>query len=291
MKILIFGGNGFIGSRIASAARAAGHEVVVATRRAAGDDVNADFLAPATNWAAIVSTADAVINAVGVLRASARDHQKIHADSPAAIAATCAALKKPFLHISALGLDRAKDTPYFRSKRAGEEAIRAANAAAILLRPSVIFGSDSDATKLLLLQAGLPLLPLPRHTGAIAPIHVDDVAALVLCLIGTVRALGCDVDAVGPASMSMGEYIATLRHACGHGRALTVTVPNALLRGGFHATACLGARTMVPEALDLLEHTHTGDARMFVRWMRRLPRDAGEFLPAVCKAPLGATSH
>jgi uncharacterized protein YbjT (DUF2867 family) len=285
---LIIGGKGFIGSHVAEAARAVGHQVVCASRHAAEGEVACDFLRDTEPcvWRERIASFDAVINTVGVLRASADAHHRTHAQTPAAIAATCAEMKKPFLHVSMLGLDDAAATPYFQSKRDGEAAIRAVNAGAIIVRPSVVFGADSAAGKLILLQAVMPLLVAPKRSGTVAPIHVDDLAALIVCLAGTVRALGCDVDAVGSKEMSMDEFIATLRHLRGHSRAHVMHAPNALLRAGLRVTAALGLRTIVPEALDLIEHHHTGEARMFVRWLRHAPRPVTDFLPPQRKAVL-----
>lgn len=292
MKILITGGKGFIGSHVAEAARVAGHHVVRASRHAAEGEDECDFLRDTDSsvWRERIAPFDVVINTVGILRASAGIHHRIHAQTPAAIAAACAEMKKPFLHISMLGLDDAAATPYFQSKRDGEAAIRAVNAGAIIVRPSVVFGADSAPGKLMLLQAAMPLLLAPKQAGLIAPIHVDDLAALIVCLAGTVRALGCDVDAVGSSTMSMDAFIATLRELRGHARAHVMHAPNALLRAGLRATAAIGMRTIVPEALDLLEHQHTGDARMFVRWMRRAPREVRDFLPPLQK-PVLARPH
>lgn len=286
MKMLITGGKGFIGSHVAEAARAAGHEVICASRHPASGEIACDFLndTEPSHWRDRIAPFDVVINTVGVLRAPADTHRRIHTQTPAAIAAACAEMKKPFLHVSMLGLDAAAATPYFQSKRDGEAAIRAINAGAIIVRPSVVFGADSAAGKLMLLQAAMPLLIAPKRAGAIAPIHVDDLATLIICLAGTVRALGCDVDAVGSRTMSMDEFIATLRELRGQSPAHIMHAPNALLRAGLCVAAAMGMKTIVPEALDLLEHQHTGDARMFVRWMRHAPRDVKDFLPPLSKA-------
>ncbi len=282
MNIFIVGGNGFIGRHIVSAAIAQGHQVVRGVRLEQMEpngtracDMQHDVAAK--TWLPRLTNIDAVINCVGVLRASIDVMQSTHCDSPAALAAACAELKKPFLHVSALGLDQAADTPYFVSKRDGEAAVRAAHSGAIIVRPSLVFGHDSPATQLLLMQSNLPVLCLPAETKAIAPIHVDDLAALCLSLIGTVRALGCDVDAVGSKECTVADYVQTLRTARGHPRATLVCVPNRWMRMGLKCAAFCGARTITPEALDMMEHDHTGDARAFTRWMRRPPAAIAAF--------------
>lgn len=282
MKLLIVGGNGFIGRHIADAAIKRGHYVVRGVRLSrmeARDTVNCNMQRDieAETWLPRLANIDAVINCAGVLRAPKDVQQAVHCDAPAALAAACAELKKPFLHVSLLGLNHAANTPYFTTKRAGEDAVRAAHSGAIIVRPSVVFGRDSPATQLLLMQSHLPVLCLPTDTKAIAPIHVDDLAALCLSLIGTVRALGCDVDAVGAEECSVASYVQTLRTARGNPRAALVRVPNRWMRMGLKCAAFCGARAITPEALDLMEHDHTGDARAFTRWMRRAPAAMAAF--------------
>ncbi len=284
MKVLIIGGRGFIASHIAAALVRQGHEPVRALREVPevlnSGEIACDVsqMTTVAAWLPLLANVQAVINTAGILHASPQQHQRIHCDAPAALAAACATLKKPFLHISALGLDVAKPTPYFAARRDGEIAIRMANSAAIIVRPSLVFGAESAATKLMLLQAKLPFLVQPENTKAVAPIHVDDLAKLCITLISTLRALGCDVDAVGQTQLSIADYINALRQALHHKPAPVLHVPNSVMRAGLHCSAWLGAKTLVPEALDLLEHAHVGDAHQYVRWMHHAPRPISAFL-------------
>ncbi len=284
MKILIIGGKGFIGRHIAQACRAQGHTVLLAVRKAAPEDIACDLQRDITSevWEQRIKTVDAVINCVGLLHGSADAMQAVHCDAPVAIAKACAQHSKPFLHISVLGLQHAAQTPYFTSKRAGEERIRTVNAATIIVRPSVVFGMDSPASTWLMLQARLPLLTLPRDTQPIAPVHVDDLAALCARLIGTMRALGADVDCVGTQTMSMETYLKALREAfVTRQRADNVKVlhvPNRLMRLGLVTAGMAGAATLRTEALDLLEHAHVGNPHDFERWMHYKPRPVASFV-------------
>jgi nucleoside-diphosphate-sugar epimerase len=284
MNVLIVGGHGFVASHIAAMLLRHGHTPVLAVRRARTDskllEIPCDLntLLTAAAWQPLLANVHAVINAAGLLRGTPLAHQHVHCDAPAALAAACAALKKPFLHISALGLDNAKSTPYFNSKRDGEVAIRMANSAAIIVRPSLLFGAESAATKLMLLQARLPFLVQPGNTKFVAPLHVDDLAKLCITLISTLRALGCDVDALGQSTLSMADYINALRHAMHRKPAPIMHLPNWVMRFALQGSAWLGARTLVPEALDLMEHAHVGDAHHYVRWMHHAPRPISAFL-------------
>ena len=285
MNILIVGGNGFIGRHIAARCRLDGHFTMLGVRKYAGQqgEIYCNMLTDmdVATWLPRLEKIDAVINTVGLLHASAAEFQAVHVDAPAALASACATLKKPILHVSMLGLQHAADTDYFQSKRRGEDAVRAAHSGAIIVRPSLVFGRDSPATQLLLMQSYLPVLCLPSDTKNIAPIHVDDLAALCLSLIGTVRALGCDVDCVGAEECSIASYVQALRQARGRSRAAVINVPNRWMRVGMECAAFCGARTITPEALDLMEHEHTGDKRAFTRWMRRQPQAIAAFQTVV----------
>lgn len=284
MNVLIVGGHGFIASHIAATLVRHGHTPILAVRHPSlnGKMVelgcNLNTMLNAAVWQPLLENVQAVINAAGILRGSAQHHQQVHCDAPAALAAACAAAKKPFLHISALGLDNAKATPYFNSKRDGEVAIRMANSAAIIVRPSLVFGAESTATKLMLSQARLPFLVQPAISKPVAPIHVDDLAKLCITLINTMRALGCDVDAAGQKNLSLGEYINALRQAMHYKPAPIGHLPNSLIRAALQLSAWLGAKILVPEALDLMEHAHVGDAHQYVRWMHHQPRPISTFL-------------
>ncbi|MBI3715677.1 MAG: sugar nucleotide-binding protein [Betaproteobacteria bacterium] len=282
MKILIIGARGFIGRHIEQACQAQGFQVVRGVRNASTSEIDCDLVRDTdkTVWLPRLIGIDGVINCVGLLHAEADTLQAVHCDAPAAIAAACASAKVPFVHISVLGLAHAPDTPYFRSKQLGDEAIRAVNSAAILVRPSLVFGTDSPSSQLLLLQARLPVFFLPADTRPVAPIHVDDLAALCLCLIGTLRAYGCDVDGVGEVEMSIADYMQKLRAFGHHDEARVVPVPNQWMRFALSATALCGAKTLRPEALDLMEHQHTGKAHTFARWMHRPPRPVERFQAA-----------
>ncbi len=282
MKILIIGARGFIGRHIAKACKEQGYQFVRGVRgmrKGAAPDIACDLLFDTDKsvWLPRLIGIDGVINCVGLLHADPETMNTVHCDAPAALAAACAEMKVPFVHISVLGLDHAADTPYFQSKQKGDDAIRRANTAATIVRPSLVFGADSPSSKLLLLQSKLPVFFLPADTRPVAPIHVDDLAALCLCLIGTLRAYGCDVDGVGEVQMSIADYMQKLRAANDHGEAHVVPVPNSWMRLALSAAALCGAKTLRPEALDLMEHAHVGKAHTFARWMHRPPRPVEAF--------------
>jgi uncharacterized protein YbjT (DUF2867 family) len=280
MRILLIGSNGFIARHIRHALMAEGHRVTGAARKPRGGDLACDLgrdVSPDV-WRPRIQPFDAVINCAGLLDGSRAALQAVHAVAPAAIAAACAESRKPFLHVSVLNLDGARCAPYSETKRAGEEAVRHAYPGAIIVRPSVVFGQGSPAARMALMQARLPVMVIPQDTGLIVPIHVDDLAALCATLIGTVRAQGVDVDAVGTAAMTMEEYLQALRKSMGPAPASVIRLPNAWFRAALKLTGALGLPNLNPALLDVMEHRHTGHPQHFLRWMRRDPLPVSEFL-------------
>jgi NADH dehydrogenase len=191
-KVVVFGGNGFIGSHIIAQLAAEGVRVVVPTRRperaahlillpgvqVVACDIGKDDLAPLLQGAA------AAINLVGVLYSHrgtpyGPEFKHAHVEIPRRVVAACAAAGVPrYLHMSALGADIQGSSMYQRSKADGEVAARAEpSVAATIFRPSVVFGPEDNFLNMFArLQKHLPLVPLACADAEFQPIYVGDVA-------------------------------------------------------------------------------------------------------------------
>ena len=83
------------------------------------------------------------------------------------------------VHVSAI-CDPGSGSEYAKSKRAGEEAVRAAFPDAAIMRPSVIFGAeDQFFNRFAAMARFAPVLPLVGADTRFQPVYVDDVAAAV----------------------------------------------------------------------------------------------------------------
>jgi NADH dehydrogenase len=82
------------------------------------------------------------------------------------------------VHLSAIGADAASPSRYARAKAAGEAAVAAACPEAVILRPSVVFGTDDGFFNRFAGMARLmPLvLPLVGAGTRFQPVWVEDVA-------------------------------------------------------------------------------------------------------------------
>ncbi len=220
----VFGGTGFIGRQIVQELARAGYTVKVATRV----PERAFFLKTAGNVGQIVPVAceyddddslmqavagcDAVVNCIGILfeRGRRSKFSALHAELPARIAAACTAEGvERFVHISALGADRAA-SKYAQSKYRGEEGVLASFPTATILRPSVVFGpGDEFFAMFARLAVYLPALPLVGGGKTkFQPVYVGDVAdavlqALTLPELSAASPLGTVYELGGPEILTL----------------------------------------------------------------------------------------
>jgi len=239
--VVMFGGSGFVGRYIAQALLAQGVRVRFAER----DPRRAWFLKPQGNLgqtqfvaadvtkpasvAQAVRGADAVINLVGVLQGA---FDKIHLQGARAVAEAAAAAGVPTLvHVSAIGADAGSPSAYGRSKGLGEAAVRQAFPAAVILRPSIVFGrEDQFINRFAALIRMLPLLPVIRGATKFQPVYVGDVAqAAVKALLEPAAHAGKTYELGGPQVLTMAELNAWIAAETGRSP-MMLPVPDALAK-------------------------------------------------------------
>jgi uncharacterized protein YbjT (DUF2867 family) len=190
--VTIFGGSGFVGRYVARRMAKLGWRVRVATR----DPNTAGFVRPygvvgqvepvfanirddATVRAALAG-ATAAVNCVGTFDARGRNSfQAVQADGAARVARLAAdGGVARLVHLSAIGADAESPSLYGQSKAVGEKAVTDAMPDALILRPSVIFGTEDEFFNRFAGMARLgPVLPIVGADRLFQPVWVDDVAA------------------------------------------------------------------------------------------------------------------
>ena len=198
--VTIYGGSGFIGRYIARRMAKEGWRVRVAVRR----PNEAIFVRPYgvvgqvepvfcnirddASVRAVMQGADAVVNCVGVLSEVGKNgFEAVQAEGAARIARIAAELGVgQLVQLSAIGADADSASAYARSKAAGEAAVREAFPAAVILRPSVVFGSeDQFFNRFAAMSRFGPILPVVGAETKFQPVYVDDVAqAAVKAVLG-----------------------------------------------------------------------------------------------------------
>ncbi len=220
--VTIFGGSGFVGRHVVRALAKRGYRIRVAVRR---PDL-AGHLQPLGNVGQIsfvqanlryrrsvdraVDGADHVINCVGVLFESGRNTFEAVQDFGArAVAEAARATGATLTHISAIGADASSQSSYARTKGRAEAAILETLPAAVILRPSIIFGpEDGFFNKFAEMARFSPVLPLiGGGKTRFQPVYVTDVAEAVARSVdgkltgGTIYELG------GPQVLSFRECL------------------------------------------------------------------------------------
>lgn len=202
--VTIYGGSGFVGRYIARRLANEGWRVRVAVRR----PNEAMFVKPYgvvgqvepilcnirddASVAAVMHGADAVVNCVGVLNELGKNEfdavQAEGAERIARIAAEQGVAR--MVHISAIGADADSSSEYSRTKAQGEAGVLAHMPNAVILRPSIVFGTEDQFFNRF---AGMtrmgPFLPLVGAETKFQPVYVDDVAkAAVQGVLGQAEA-------------------------------------------------------------------------------------------------------
>jgi NADH dehydrogenase len=141
---------------------------------------SASIVHPSADLARALDGADAAANLVGILfETGSQRFSALQAEGAGAVAeAVAKAGIRRFVHLSAIGADRESPSLYARSKAEGEARVLAAIPAAVILRPSIVFGpEDQFFNRFAELSQFLPALPLigGGHTR-FQPVFVGDVA-------------------------------------------------------------------------------------------------------------------
>lgn len=286
-RVLVLGADGFIGRAVCAALLARGHRPLRGIRRGHGKappdagNVWIDFGADISPeiWPPRLGGVDAVINTVGIfVEHGAQTFERIHVAAPRALFQACRhAGVRRVVQVSALGADEMAGTAFHRSKRTADEALHALlPTQGVVVRPSLVFGMRGASSRMLAMLALLPLTPLPEGGAAhVQPIHVDDLASLLVRL-ATMPQVGVPtVDAVGPRALSLAAYLAVLRESLGAGPLRIVPLKAATLG---RLAAIFGGRWISRDALTMLARGNTADAAAVTRLLGRQPRDPARFL-------------
>ena len=203
--VTIFGGSGFVGRYIGRRMAKEGWRVRVAVRRPnealfvrpyGGPGQVEPVLCNIRDDASVRSAmlgAAAVVNCVGTFDKGGKNSftavQAEGAGRIARIAAECGVAR--MVHISAIGASASGPSAYAVSKAAGEAAVLTAMPGALILRPSVVFGSEDQFFNRFAGMARMgPVLPVVGADTRFQPVFVDDVAqAAVLGVLGRAQGI------------------------------------------------------------------------------------------------------
>ncbi|MEX0351089.1 MAG: complex I NDUFA9 subunit family protein [Paracoccaceae bacterium] len=208
--VTIFGGSGFVGRYITRRMAEDGWRVRVAVRRpnealhvrpygVVGQvEPVACNIRDDDSVRQVMHGADAVINCVGVLNELGRNSfDAIHAEGAGRIARIAAEEGVTrMVHLSAIGASAEAASAYARSKAAGEAAVLGHMPDAMVLRPSIIFGTEDEFfNRFASMTRFGPVLAIVSPETRFQPVFVDDVARAAV--MGATGAAGGGVFELG----------------------------------------------------------------------------------------------
>ena len=162
----------------------------------------------------LFSRADLCINLIGILfeKKKGNTFYNIHTLFPSLLAKLAKEFKlKNFIHLSALGINDAKDSKYAKSKLEGERNILNNFPLATILRPSVVYSvDDSFTTSFMTLLNRLPIFPL-YYSGKtkFTPIHCSDLTDVIYYVISN-NINSKIIECVGPEVINFKNIIERL---------------------------------------------------------------------------------
>jgi uncharacterized protein YbjT (DUF2867 family) len=221
--VCLIGGSGFLGRHLASRLCEQGVPLRIPTRRRERvkselivlpntEVIEADVNEQAT-LREMVAGCSAVINLTGILHEAEKgDFRRIHAELPRRIVDACRTTRVPrLLHVSALKAAHDAPSEYLRSKAAGEQQIRAAEANGLqttIFRPSVIFGRDDAFLNLFAKLAALtPVIPLGCPDARFQPVFVEDVARAIADSVGNPSTFSRTFELCGPRIYQLRDLV------------------------------------------------------------------------------------
>lgn len=236
MKILVTGGDGFIGRHLIPQLIGSGHEVICASRKEVEQipwRAIADLRTP-TDWSATVEGVEAVIHLANLAHRKASD-EELDAVNRRATVALCQAARRAgvrhFIYVSSIGAQSGHSSahvlteddaptptsPYGRSKLRAEQEISAIDIPTTVLRPVLVIGEDAKGNARTLNQ--IAQLPLPLPVGGITAkrsfLSVENFATALLTVLDEPLAFNQSYILADENPISVADLIAWIRHKQG----------------------------------------------------------------------------
>lgn len=298
LTVTVFGATGFLGRAVVERLLEAGMSVRVAARHAErlrfdapeGRVVPAPAdVREASSVAAAVGDAHAVVNAVGLyLERGAETFQAVHVRGAQAVAeqATRCGVEK-LIHVSGIGADADSPSGYVRARARGEQLARDCFNAAVVLRPSVLFGpGDSFLNVIDAITRVVPVFPLfGRGDTRLQPVYVGDVAEAVFRCIDGDGAGGRIFELGGPRILSYRQVVeSVLRFR--RRRRLLLPIPFALWSAQAKVLSLLPNPPLTEDQVILMHDDNVvGEGVMTLEALGVSAHDLEAMLPECLRSP------
>ncbi|MCB6182938.1 SDR family oxidoreductase [Leeia sp. TBRC 13508] len=262
MHVLILGASGMIGREITTQLAREGCEITGVGRRKpnqtdASHWQTIDFhqMADSANWLPLLKGVDAVVNCVGIIRENEPgEFDLLHRAVPVALFSACEqAGVKRVIQVSAQGSHEKAITPYWRTKGQTEADLKSRQLHATILRPSLVYGREGASSVIFRTMATLPIAAMPlANRSLVQPIHVEDLARVVVRLLVYKVNAPETLATVGPRQMTMAEYLADLRAGMKALPAWIMDLPDGIAQMMAKVGEMIPGNAFTPDALAML---------------------------------------
>tara|TARA_B100001027_G_scaffold206502_1_gene170132 strand:- start:614 stop:1576 length:963 start_codon:yes stop_codon:yes gene_type:complete len=161
----------------------------------------------------LMKEASICINLIGILFENRRNHFNIiHTDLPDMLSKKAYKYKlEKFIHLSALGIEKALDSRYAQSKLEGEKKIINNFDKYFIFKPSIVYSVDDNfTTNFMSLLSILPVMPLYYEGKTkFSPIHVTDLVDIIYKVIESNKK-NILLECVGPETFTFKQIIQIL---------------------------------------------------------------------------------
>ena len=159
-----------------------------------------------------IRNSDIVVNLIGILYETRKQKfYKIHADIPEVVAKICSESDvKKFIQVSAIGANENSKSLYQKSKFLGEKKALENFKNTVIIRPSVVCGTEDNFTNLFSKLSILPIIPIVGINYNFQPILVSDVANAIVQAIEIKNNEGKIYEIGGPKIISFGDMVKSI---------------------------------------------------------------------------------
>ena len=220
----ILGGGGFIGRYLVRNLTKKNYRCIITTRKAFQKGYLKTQATPGAielidwnpnNFSELkeaIKNSDVVINLIGILYETRKQKfYNIHSSIPEAVAKICSESDiKKFIHVSAIGASENSKSLYQKSKFQGEIKALENFKNTVVIRPSVVCGTEDNFTNLFSKLSILPVIPVVGINYKFQPILVNDVAQAIVQAIETKDNEGKIYEIGGPKVISFGDMVKSI---------------------------------------------------------------------------------
>jgi NADH dehydrogenase len=220
----ILGGGGFIGRYLVRNLTKKNYRCIISTRKAFQKGYLKTQATPGAielidwnpnNFSELkeaIKNSDVVINLIGILYETRKQKfYNIHTSIPEAVAKICSESDvKKFIHVSAIGASENSKSLYQKSKYQGEVRALENFKNTVVIRPSVVCGTEDNFTNLFSKLSILPVIPVVGINYKFQPILVNDVADAIVHAIELKGNEGKIYEIGGPKVISFGDMVKSI---------------------------------------------------------------------------------